>query len=176
MVARAIDLLSSPDQDERTSLTASPAAIYATAQRAAAIEYPTVRNSCSESQRYSYFLAAAAQGDQAAPAAVAAGFCTKPTAIAVRTDLRIARIQLAAVHVGVVVRLILVGNEIDADGAMLWRRSAGAGTSAPSAPPCFAWQRPAPDNPASGATASAVMPILEHLATRKFGRITVHLI
>src|SRR5271169_3957396 len=43
----------------------------------------------------------------------------KPVAIAVWADLGISGIQLAAVHIGVIVRLILVGKEIDADSAML---------------------------------------------------------
>ena len=40
-------------------------------------------------------------------------------AIAVRADFGVARIQLAAVHVVVIVRLVLVGNEIDALAALL---------------------------------------------------------
>ena len=38
----------------------------------------------------------------------------KARAIAVRRNLRIARIELAAIHIVVVPRLILIGKEIDA--------------------------------------------------------------
>jgi hypothetical protein len=47
------------------------------------------------------------------------GLHHKARAIAVRRNLRIARIELAPIHIVVVPRLILIGKEIDAVAALL---------------------------------------------------------
>src|ERR1035438_9085626 len=87
---------------------------------AAAMEHTGVRSSRSEIQGHGDLAAGALRpGRKGSPSLSRSRILHKPTAIAVWTDLRIARIELAAVHVGVIVRLILIGNEIDAHFAAL---------------------------------------------------------
>src|SRR5450759_1556102 len=85
-----------------------------------AMEPTGVRSSRSEIQGHGDLAAGALRpGRKGSPSLSRSRVLHKPSAIAVWADLRITRIELAAVHVGVIVRLILVGNEIDADFAVL---------------------------------------------------------